>query len=54
MSLEFAPLLPRPWNNNELVEDADAAFKRLGEDSLFKELGIKVDPQWLLGCNTSQ
>jgi hypothetical protein len=48
---EFVPLVPRPWNNNKLVEDADAAFKQLKEDSMFKEFGIEVDPQWLLGAS---
>jgi hypothetical protein len=47
-------LSPRPWDNNELVAKADTAFKRVREDALFKKLGIKVDPQWLLGCNMSQ
>jgi hypothetical protein len=48
---EFMPLLSRPWNNGNLIEDADAALKRLQENSLFKELGIEVDPQWLLGAS---
>jgi len=38
---------------DEEVKEADAAFKRLGEDPLFKKLKIEVEPGWLLGCNMS-
>jgi hypothetical protein len=48
-SLVLEPLSHRPWDDTKLMEDADAAFKRLEENSLFKELEIKVDPQWHLG-----
>jgi len=50
MSPEFEPLLSGLWDN-EQVEDANNAFKRLGEDSLFEELEIRVNPGWLLGNN---
>ena len=48
----FKPLSSEPFDQ-EKVQDANAAFKRLGEDSLFKDLKIEVNPEWLLGCNMS-
>jgi len=46
------PLVPGPWENKKLIEDANEAFLRLKEDSLFKHLQIEVNPQWLLGVSS--
>jgi hypothetical protein len=46
----YVPLVPMPWNNHHLVQDADLAFNQLRGNSLFQEVGIEVDPNWLLGA----
>jgi len=48
---KFEPL-SEPWN--EEFDDANAEFERFSKDPLFKELEIKVDPGWLLGCDMTQ
>lgn len=40
----------KPLGDDDPVEDADAAFKRLSEDPLFKELGSFLLRMFVLNC----
>jgi hypothetical protein len=41
----------KPWENEALILSANQAFQHLAELQCFKDVGIEVKPDWLIGTS---